>query len=99
MLTACNRPNNGDLDSLVIAVGRSANAQLKGPGCALLAWNRHSKSFPNQSSSSNLTRTPGLALVFASPLTNAGGTDNIGFGQEALCNNSTCSTPVGTPDS
>jgi hypothetical protein len=45
------------------------------------------------SSSSDLTGTPGFALFFQQGLTNLGGTLLITSGQEATCNNATCSAP------
>lgn len=46
------------------------------------------------STSANLTGTPGLALVFAIPLTANGGTVAIAFAQEGTCADATCSVPT-----
>jgi hypothetical protein len=51
--------------------------------------------FLTESSSNDLTATPGLAVVFLAPLTNAGGSVGINFGLESLCENATCNVHTG----
>jgi hypothetical protein len=53
--------------------------------------------FLAESSSNNLAAAHALALVFQAPLTNAGGVDNISFGQGGLCADATCSVPSSSP--
>ena len=57
-----------------------------GPGNALVL---------TASSSSNLTGTPALALLFGPPLSNSGGGRSVSFGQQARCSDAVCSAPTG----